>query len=44
MKNIVQGYVTQTDKEFIQLLHIALGTIAVRTITGFSKYAKGANW
>jgi len=44
MKNIVQAYVTQTNKEFIQLLHIPPGTIAVPIIAGFSKYAKGANW
>jgi len=44
MKNIAEGYAIQTDKEFIQLLHIAPEMIAVRIITGFPKYAKGANW
>ena len=44
MKNIAEGYVIQTNKEFIQLLHIALEMITVCILIGFSKYAKGTNW
>jgi len=44
MKNIAEGYAIQTDKEFIQLLHIAPGAVAMRISTGFQKYLKGANW
>jgi len=44
MKNIAEGYAIQTDKEFIQLLHIAPGALAMRIITGFPKYAQGDNW
>ena len=28
MSNIAEGYARQTDKEFIQFLHIALGSVA----------------
>jgi len=44
MCNIVEGYAIQTDKEFIQLLHITLGATAVRIIAGSPKCLKGANW